>query len=295
MDMKKVYEKKYMRCFLIVGIFLAAAAAVCIYVVNRNRYDFDKSFFQIIDQYDTRSYTAEELREIYARDHFLEDLVNFNEELNRQQEGFQFVEIDIQPIELIGHWDKPASLVNGYGHKDLRNQKVQYEGKEIEITPVDCFQVGKQSQFSLFGKEIFQEDAFVQQGDVVLLMLGSGFQGYYKTGDTIRFIYLNKTWTGKVAGFLENETKIAMDDFFVYELDHAMVMPFFSRLDINTETETDTDAGAYFDRDFQIDYFFRKNAGYLKMQNKEAYKEGRRLIEKLAEKYRLDYTLLRGY
>lgn len=35
--------------------------------------------------------------------------------------------------------------------------------------------------------------------------------------------------------------------------------------------------------------------GYLKLDQKEDYKEGKRYIEKLARKFGLDYTLLRGY
>ena len=105
------------------SFLLAVAAAVCVYAADRNKYDFEKTFFQVVDQYSTRSYTLEEQHKIFAREHFVDDLAKFHEELNKQQEGFQFVGVSIQPIELVGHWDKPANLVNGYGHKDLRTQK----------------------------------------------------------------------------------------------------------------------------------------------------------------------------
>lgn len=284
---QEIMQKKHTRWFVIVGILFAAAAAVCVYAADRNRYDFEKSFFQVVDQYDTRSYTMKELHEIYAQEHFLDRLVEFNRELNKQQEEFQFVELGVQPIELVGHWDKPERLANGYGHKDLRNQKVEFEGEQIELTPVDGFQIAKQSQALLFGRELLPEEAFVQNKDIVPLVLGYDFQQYYKVGDTIPFLYLDKRWTGKVAGFLNKEEKIKMDEFNVYPLDCAMVMPFFD--------EIDQDAGAYYDRKFWTQYLCMKNWGFLKLKRKEDYKEGKRYIEKLAEKYSLDYTLLRGY
>ena len=269
------------------SFLLAVAAAVCVYAADRNKYDFEKTFFQVVDQYSTRSYTLEEQHKIFAREHFVDDLAKFHEELNKQQEGFQFVGVSIQPIELVGHWDKPANLVNGYGHKDLRNQKAEFEGKEIELTPIDCYQIDKQSQLVLFGRQIFADDAFVQKGDVVPLILGDGFCEYYKVGDTFEFFYLYQKWTGKVTGFLTKEAELAMDEFSTYSLDHAMVMPFFDQLDRN--------AAMYDDSEFRLLYFLRKNEGYLKLDQKEDYKEGKRYIEKLARKFGLDYTLLRGY
>jgi len=41
------------------SFLLAVAAAVCVYAADRNKYDFEKTFFQVVDQYSTRSYTLE--------------------------------------------------------------------------------------------------------------------------------------------------------------------------------------------------------------------------------------------
>lgn len=279
-------DKKRKSVDLIITLALLAVIVLFLLFAVKNKYNFDKSFFQVIDCYSTRNYTIEQLDAIYAQDDFLENLKAFNQELHLNQE-FQYVEVETQALELIGHWDKPASLANGYGHKDLTNQTIEHEGKEIEITPVNSLQVARQSQQPLFGRELFQDQAFVQNKANVSLILGNSFQKYYNVGDQIEFIYLYKTWTGTVAGFLDSGEEIRMDDFFHFDLDTFIIMPYFEQLN--------PDGSSLDDQKFQISYYIQKNFGYLKLKDKKEYRKGKKYIEQTASKYHLDYTLLKGY
>lgn len=284
-----MYSKKskglwYRYLFFLFVIFIAISGFF-FYNYWRNQNNFTKTYFQVIDMYSTQYFTMEELDTIYGASNFSENLKWFSEKLYENL-SYQFIEFKASPIELIGYWDKPLYLANGYGHKDLTNQAIIHEGRQIEITPVNAVQLGRDSQLFLFQKEIFQESDFKQQDNKISLILGSDFKDYYKIGDEIEFIYLYKTWCGTVKGFLEEGTQIQLDDFLIYQLDNFMIMPFFESLS--------TDTSLYFDDTFQIDYYLQKTNGYLKLEKKEEYKKAKAFIENLAAECGLKYTVLRG-
>ena len=285
MNINRNTNKKKLSDLIITLILLAAIAVFLLFWIQKQK-NFHKSLFQVVDCYDTQNYTIEQLDDIYAQDDFLENLKHFNQDLHHNNE-FQYVEVGTQALEFIGHWDKPASLANGYGHKDLRNQKAEQDGKEVEITPVNSFQIARQSQKPFFGRDLFPDQAFVQNGNTVSLILGNGFQNYYKIGDQISFIYLYQTWIGTVTGFLDQQEKIELDDFYIFDLDTFIIMPYFEQL---------LPDKVLFDNErFQISYYIQKNYGYLKLKDKKEFRKGKKYIEQLASKYHLDYTLLKGY
>lgn len=282
---RKTLKKWWCKYILLILIIIICCL---LYKKWKDDNDFIKTHFQVIDKYTTQYFTREELENKYAQPNFLTDLIDFNNEIVNNSK-YKFIQFQANPIELIGHWDKPLSLANGYEHKDLTNQTVEYEGKQIEITPVNAIQLGKESQIPTLNKKVFQDTDFEQKDDIVPLFLGYDFKDYYKIGDKIEFIYLYKTWTGVVTGFLDKNTKINMDDFGVWNLDNFMVMPFFDQL------SDKSDFVSYYDKGFRIHYYLAKNNGYVILENKEEYKSAKRYIEKLAKEYNLDFTVLRGY
>lgn len=280
-----INKKKFSKYIVFLLIILAIIS--CFFLKQwKDKNNFIKTYFQIVDTYNTRYFTMEELENIYSNPDFVKNLIDFNHILHNNSE-YLFIEIRFSPIELIGHWDKPLNLANGYGHKDLTNQKIEYEGKEIEITPVNAIQLGRESQSLLLNKEIFQETNFNQHDNKISLVLGNDFKNYYKIGDEIEFIYLYRTWIGTVIGFLEEETQIKLDDFSIYNLDNFMIIPFFDELSINNNL--------YFDTNFIQNYYMQKNNGYLKLEKKEEYKKAKNYIENIAMECNLKYIVLRGY
>lgn len=282
--MNEIKNRK--RYFIFVTLFVILAAVASVAIETKKREDFDKRYYQVVDEYDTRRFTEEELNEIYSREDFVENLQLYNGALENSH-TYQFIGMNTMPIEIIGHWDKPDNLVNGYGHKDLKNQNVEFEGDRIEITPVDALQVTKESQSELFHRAIFQNNDFRQNGNAISLILGSGFKEYYKIGDQIEFIYLEKKWKGIVTGFLENGERMELDDSLAFDMDKFMVLPFFEELDIENNL--------YYDHIFEINFWLAKNFAYLKLENKEDYEKAKKYIEDTAMEYDLNYTLLRGY
>ncbi len=279
-------KKSWYKSVIFIVILLVIVS--CFFYKQKENSDFIKTYFQVIDKYNTRYFSMEELDNMYSQPDFLENLVTFNDELiNHLDSEYQFIEFNASPIELIGHWNKPLSLANGYGHKDLTNQQIEHEGKQVEITPVNAIQLGKESQILLLNEEIFQENDFQQEENHISLVLGNDFKDYYKIGDEIEFIYLYKTWVGTVKGFLDEQTEIKMDEFTTYNLDNFIILPFFENLLVETDS--------YYDKNFKINYYIAKNFGYIRLKNKEEYESAKNYIENVADKYNLEYTVLRGY
>lgn len=241
-----------------------------------------KLFYQVVDNYNTSKYTLTEQEQILKNDLFVASLHEFNEELNSSSE-VDFYEMGIQAVEFIGLWNKPKDLANGYGHKDLTDQHVAVQNKEIYITPVDAFVISQKTQTKL-GLHYFSKEHFIYEGEIPIV-LGYGFKQYYKIGDTIPLMYLRESFDAKVIGFFEDD--LQFDEFLHCSSYSTVLIPYMENIE-------DRD-------DYQDEYNFIqtynsfKNSGYLYIKNAEDFDSRKNSLEKLAQKYGLDYTLLRGY
>ena len=241
-----------------------------------------KTFYQVVDNYKSDKYTEAELKKIIENDSFMNNLQSFNTELN-STDIVDFYDMKYQTVDFIGKWNKPKDLANGYGHKDLTDQEVTINGKSEYVTPVNALILNKKTMEKL-KMDYFSEQDFIYNGEFPMV-LGSGFKKYYNIGDTIPIAYLRENFTGKVVGFYDED--LVFDKWFYCKSYSTIIIPYMD----NLESKND-----YEDRDnFFYTYNLFKSLGYVYFPNTVDYEKNKDTIEKLAQKYNLDYTVLRGY
>ena len=241
-----------------------------------------KFFYQVSDAYSTSNYTLEELEELKKNSSFIDNLQKFNTELN-STDTVDFYDMKYDTVDFIGKWNKPKDLANGYGHKDLTDQEVTIKGKSEYITPVDTFILNQKTMQKL-GLNYLSDQDFIYNGEFPMV-LGSGFKEYYNIGDTIPITYLREKFNGKVVGFYDKD--LVFDKWFHCDSYSTIIIPYMD----NLESKDD-----YEDREtFFYTYNSFKNLGYIYFPNTIDYEKNKDAVEKIAQKYNLDYTVLRGY
>ena len=241
-----------------------------------------KTFYQVVDNYNTDKYTEVELAQITGNDSFIDTLQKFNAELN-STDTVDFYDMKYETVAFIGKWDKPKDLANGYGHKDLTDQEVTIKGKNEYITPVDAFILNKKTMEKL-GLDYFSEQDFIYNGEFPMV-LGSGFEEYYNIGDTIPIAYLRENFNGKVVGFYDKD--LVFDKWFHCDSYSTIIIPYMDNLESKDDYENR--------EEFFYTYNIFRNSAYIYFPNTLDYEKNKDAVEKLAEKYNLDYTVLRGY
>ena len=241
-----------------------------------------KTFYQVVDNYNTDKYTEAELAQITGNDSFIDTLQKFNEELN-STDTVDFYDMKYETVDFIGKWDKPKDLSNGYGHKDLTDQEVTIKGQSEYITPVDAFILNKKTMEKL-GLDYFSEQDFIYNGEFPLV-LGSGFKEYYNIGDTIPIEYLRENFNGKVVGFYDKD--LVFDKWFHCDSYSTIIIPYMDNLESKDDYENR--------EEFFYTYNTFRNLAYIYFPNTLDYEKNKDAVEKLAQKYNLDYTVLRGY
>ena len=241
-----------------------------------------KTFYQVVDNYNTDKYTEVELAQITGNDSFIDTLQKFNAELN-STDTVDFYDMKYETVAFIGKWDKPKDLANGYGHKDLTDQEVTIKGKNEYITPVNVFSLNKKTMEKL-GLDYFSEQDFIYNGEFPMV-LGSGFEEYYNIGDTIPIAYLRENFNGKVVGFYDKD--LVFDKWFHCDSYSTIIIPYIDNLERKDDYENR--------EEFIYTYNIFRNSAYIYFPNTLDYEKNKDAVEKLAEKYNLDYTVLRGY
>ena len=241
-----------------------------------------KTFYQVVDNYNTDKYTQKELAQITGSDSFIDTLQKFNAEMN-STDTVDFYDMKYETVAFIGKWDKPKDLANGYGHKDLTDQKVTIKGKNEYITPVDAFILNKKTMEKL-GLDYFSEQDFIYNGEFPMV-LGSGFEEYYNIGDTIPIEYLRENFNGKVVGFYDKD--LVFDEFSHCDSYSTIIIPYMDNLESKDDYENR--------KEFFYTYNIFRNSAYIYFPNTLDYEKNKDAVEKIAQKYNLDYTVLRGY
>ncbi|KXB57528.1 hypothetical protein [Lachnoanaerobaculum saburreum] len=242
----------------------------------------EKTFYQVVDNYKTDKYTEAELSKITGNDSFMNNLQKFNNEMN-STDTVDFYDMKYETVDFIGKWNKPKDLANGYGNKDLTDQEITIHGKNEYVTPVDALILNKKTMEKL-KLDYFSEQDFIYTGEFPMV-LGSGFKKYYNIGDTIPIAYLRENFTGKVVGFYDED--LVFDKWFYCKSYSTIIIPYMD----NLESKND-----YEDRDnFFYTYNLFKNLGYIYFPNTVDYEKNKDAVEKIAQKYNLDYTVIRGY
>ena len=241
-----------------------------------------KTFYQVVDNYKTDKYTEAELSKITENDSFINNLQKFNNEMN-STDTVDFYDMKYETVDFIGKWNKPKDLANGYGNKDLTDQEVTIKGQSEYITPVNAFILNQKAMQKL-GLDYLSDQDFIYNGEFPMV-LGSGFKEYYNIGDTIPITYLREKFNGKVVGFYDKD--LVFDKWFHCDSYSTIIIPYMD----NLESKDD-----YEDREtFFYTYNLFKNLGYIYFPNTGDYKKNKDAVEKIAQKYNLDYTVLRGY
>ena len=241
-----------------------------------------KTFYQVVDNYNSDKYTEAELTQLIENDSFMNNLQSFNTELN-STDIIDFYDMKYQTVDFIGKWNKPKDLANGYGHKDLTDQEVTIHEKNEYLTPVNALILNKKTMEKL-KLDYFSEQDFIYNGEFPMV-LGSDFKKYYNIGDTIPIAYLRENFTGKVVGFYDED--LVFDKWFYCKSYSTIIIPYMD----NLESKND-----YEDRDnFFYTYNLFKNLGYIYFPNTVDYEKNKDAVETIAQKYNLDYTVLKGY
>ncbi len=243
----------------------------------------EKFFYQVSDaSYSTGKYTLDVLAERRKNPLFIDNLQKFNAELN-STDTVDFYDMKYDTVDFIGKWNKPKDLANGYGHKDLTDQEVTIKGKSEYITPVNTFILNQKTMQKL-GLNYLSDQDFIYNGEFPMV-LGSGFKEYYNIGDTIPITYLREKFHGKVVGFYDKD--LVFDEFSHCDSYSTVIVPYMDNLESKDDYE---DREGFFYR-----YNLFKNLAYIYFPNTVDYEKNKDAVEKIAQKYNLDYTVLRGY
>lgn len=268
---------------IIVFAIVSVLSFVSLFMMYQEKNDFEKQYFQLVDL-DFRE--EGHLRQLLNQEDILPRLNAFKEDL-RNNEQFTFIEFLPNVVEFIGEWDKPDQLVNGYEYgKDLKNQTVHVNNKELLITPINCISMDQDAwdlyDLSLSEGSEFTETDYSLTEKKLPLILGSEFKEYYDIGDEIPLLYFSEEWTGVVQGFLEDD-EVIKQDWTEYSLDTRILVPSFKEVSDKIGEE------------LQKRITYAQLDAYVLLEDKSEYSKVNREIKKLSQKYNLPYGLLRGY
>ena len=241
-----------------------------------------KTFYQVVSNYNSDNYTSTELAELKKNNSFIDNLQKFNAELN-SADTVDFYDMKYGTVDFIGKWDKPKDLANGYGNKDLTDQEVTIKGQSEYITPVNALILNQKTMEKL-GLDYFSDQDFIYNGEFPMV-LGSGFKEYYNIGDTIPIAYLRESFNGNVVGFYDKD--LVFDEFSHCDSYSTIIIPYMDNLESKDDYENR--------EEFFYTYNTFRNLGYIYFPNTLDYEKNKDAVEELAQKYNLDYTVLRGY
>ena len=274
--------RKIKKIYLLLSILLLCLQGCSGNALTASDMQGTKTFYQVVDNYKTDKYTEAELSKITGNDSFMNNLQKFNNEMN-STDTVDFYDMKYETVDFIGKWNKPKDLANGYGNKDLTDQEVTIKGQSEYITPVNAFILNQKTMQKL-GLDYLSDQDFIYNGEFPMV-LGSGFKEYYNIGDTIPITYLREKFNGKVVGFYDKD--LVFDKWFHCDSYSTIIIPYMD----NLESKDD-----YEDREtFFYTYNLFKNLGYVYFPNTVDYEKNKDAVEELAQKYNLDYTVLRGY
>ena len=274
--------RKIKKIYLLLSILLLCLQGCSGNALTASDMQGTKTFYQVVDNYKTDKYTEAELSKITGNDSFMNNLQKFNNEMN-STDTVDFYDMKYETVDFIGKWNKPKDLANGYGNKDLTDQEVTIKGQSEYITPVNAFILNQKTMQKL-GLDYLSDQDFIYNGEFPMV-LGSGFKEYYNIGDTIPIAYLREKFNGKVVGFYDKD--LVFDKWFHCDSYSTIIIPYMD----NLESKDD-----YEDREtFFYTYNLFKNSGRIYFPNTVDYEKNKDAVEKIAQKYNLDYTVLRGY
>ena len=274
--------RKIKKIYLLLSILLLCLQGCSGNALTASDMQGTKTFYQVVDNYKTDKYTEAELSKITGNDSFMNNLQKFNNEIN-STDTVDFYDMKYETVDFIGKWNKPKDLANGYGNKDLTDQEVTIKGQSEYITPVNAFILNQKTMQKL-GLDYLSDQDFIYNGEFPMV-LGSGFKEYYNIGDTIPIAYLREKFNGKVVGFYDKD--LVFDKWFHCDSYSTIIITYMD----NLESKDD-----YEDREtFFYTYNLFKNSGRIYFPNTVDYEKNKDAVEKIAQKYNLDYTVLRGY
>ena len=274
--------RKIKKIYLLLSILLLFLQGCSGNALTASDMQGTKTFYQVVDNYNTDKYTEAELSKITGNDSFMNNLQKFNNEMN-STDTVDFYDMKYETVDFIGKWNKPKDLANGYGNKDLTDQEVTIKGQSEYITPVNAFILNQKTMQKL-GLDYLSDQDFIYNGEFPMV-LGYGFKEYYNIGDTIPIRYSGERFNGKVVGFYDKD--LVLDEFSHCDSYSTVIIPYMDNLESKDDYENK--------ESFLNAYKSLKNLGYIYFPNTVDYEKNKDAVEKIAQKYNLDYTVLRGY
>lgn len=241
------------------------------------------SFIKVTDNYDRNGY--ESFFEFMEEKDSLTKLQSIYNEL-KKSEILDYYEFAEQPVELTGEYKFSDQFIYN-DEVDLKNQEISYENGRLEhITPVKSIQIGKETLDKLEVAQYFSDDIELTEADFIFedgipVVLGYNYKEYCKVGDVIEGIFLTQNINFVVKGFFDKDGVLSFNDQ-TYDLNNVFFIPL-GNYAVTTENEDD---------DAELILYSVKNAGYLHYDSVEDYADSVRELERLAEKYQLEYTFI---
>ena len=196
-----------------------------------------------------------------------------------QNEKIEYYEVLPQPVEYVGSFTYPLSVVDG--DRSVVEQKIDGE----KITPIKTLMLNQTFYDRIhLEKKLrkgtgFQKSEYNQHShEVIPVILGNNYKNYFSINDTFEGYYLGyKKICFKVRGFLKAGETVILDQT-PYLLDEFVLAPVIS-------------AGPADSEDFAKLLTLVKCEGYLHYRNKQEYERSLKELNKIASNTGFQYSI----
>lgn len=287
---KTIINRLFQFILVLVGVFIFLYCFTIYMATTKyserisNNY-IENKYIKITDYYDQEGYPtftefANGNQSLVNMKSMYNDLVN--------NEVFEYLEIGLQPIELIGQFSDNIDFVLDENY-DLINQELSIEDENLFITPLKAFQIGKKANEFLklsdyiYSGNFFEENSYnYSKTNVIPIILGNSYLNSYNLGEQISGLFLGKKFTFQVIGFLHDNVTVPVN-YNIYNLDNYIILPFFNYSETPENITEDI---------FQKKLYSIKTEAYIRYNNNDHYTKSIDELHRLAIKHNLSYTYI---
>lgn len=206
-----------------------------------------------------------------------------------------FMEFYDALLQWEGEFSYDKELVYGYGDfpadelQDFINQKIEYEGGEVQLTNLKGWFLGKNTcdflhlEEHLTEGEIFSEKDYLWNDTCIPVILGYGYTDMYSLGDQFTVFYLGEPLKIEVKGFFGKGTIITLGKV-IEEMDTGMLLPAF-----NVSEEQFNAADEQLQHIFLLHYLYKTGSYILINEEADVMKASQILTDASQEGLEFDY------
>lgn len=282
-EMMKIKKKVLIKSAFILfsAIFILFAMAVYMYAFMLDTYNTNAQEFtgtgeiSLTDSYDSDVSRVSDFFDDKDSNRILQETY----QQLVQNRKIKYYEVLPQPIEYVGSFEYPLSVVDG--DKSVVEQEIDDE----KITPIKTLMLNQIYYDSIDLEKKLQAGTGFKKTDynqhineVIPVILGNNYKNYFSVNDTFEGYYLgHKKICFKVKGFLKAGEKITLDRN-TYLLDEFVLAPVIS-------------AGSADSEDFSKLLTLVKCEGYLHYNDRETYESSLAELNKIAANTGFQYSI----